>query len=336
MKLSDFTYPVPQELIAQYPLIKRDRSRLMVVNRARQSIQHAHFSDLNQFLPPRSHLVLNNSKVLPVRLLGKREKGTAEVEIFLLRKLSGNNQYEALLRPLKRLKEGEKIFFPAADLVATVIDKEKRIVSFNKKNLKSVLERIGHMPLPPYIARSDEKKDRISYQTVFAKHPGSVAAPTAGLHFTKSLLQSLNRAGHKIDFVTLHVGYGTFQPVECEDITEHEMHTESYSVTQRAYHQIQESKKKGTPLVAVGTTACRTLETLALTQKQEGETNLFIYPGFSFRMVDHLLTNFHLPKSTLLMLVCAFGGMDLIKKAYKEAIDKKYRFYSYGDAMLIL
>jgi len=281
-------------------------------------------------------MVLNNSKVVPARLLGKKESTGANVEIFLLKKISDEPSYEALLRPQKRLKEGERVIFEGSKIYAEVIDQKKRIVRFNAKDVESHLERIGHVPLPPYIKRPDESADREFYQTVYARHYGSVAAPTAGLHFTDALMNDLKGCGHGFCEVTLHINYATFKPVEEEDITRHQMHIEHYSMSAPVLQDILKTKESGQKIVAVGTTSCRVLESYAKTGRLEGETNLFIYPGYDFRLVDVLLTNFHLPQSTLLMLVSAFGGLDLIQQAYREAVKEKYRFFSYGDAMLIL
>jgi S-adenosylmethionine:tRNA ribosyltransferase-isomerase len=335
MKLRHFDYRIPEHLIAQHPLQRRDQARLMAVDRHSGEITHNIFANLQRYLPLQSCLVLNDTKVIPARLLGRRATG-ADVEIFLLKKLADGYSYETLMRPLNRLNVGEQIAFNGGSIIARIEDKEKRIVRFNRKNLRAVLNKVGHMPLPPYIKRPDVASDRKDYQTVYAKQEGSVAAPTAGLHFTKAQLGKLKRQGHQIEHVTLHVNYGTFKPVEAEDITRHPMHVEDYAVTRRAYMAIQKAKSAGHKIVAVGTTSCRVLETVARTHVLQGETNLFVYPGIDFKMADILVTNFHLPRSTLLMLVYAFGGMGLMKKAYREAIKAKYRFYSYGDAMIIL
>lgn len=335
MKLADFDYTLPPGLIAQFPLEKRTSARLLVIDRRARTITHRIFSQLNNFLPPQSCLVLNDSKVVHARLLGQRESG-AEVEIFLLKKLKDGYTYEALLRPLKRLKEGERIVLGASALTATIMNKEKRLVRFPKKNIARELQRHGHIPLPPYIKRSDTPEDKTYYQTVYAKKDGSVAAPTAGLHFTKPMLGALKRSGHTLHHVTLHINYGTFKPVEVEDITQHVMHREEYAVKGSTYESLRRAKSKGQKIVAVGTTSCRVLETIAANNKLSGETDKFIYPGYQFNMVDVLLTNFHLPRSTLLMLVAAFAGHELLMRAYQEAIAQRYRFYSYGDAMLIV
>ena len=336
MKLEEFGYTLPEELIAQFPVKKRDESRLLVVRRSDGTITHDQFKNIDRYLPEQSHLVFNESKVIPARLLGRRSSGTAEVEIFLLKKLGDGYSYEALMRPLKRLKVGEKIFFDQSKTYAEVVDKEKRIVRFNRKNIKEYLEKNGHIPLPPYIKRDDEKSDRSAYQTVYAKNPGSVAAPTAGFHFTDDLIRRLKKQKHKISKLTLHINYGTFKPVEAEDITKHVMHFEPYAISSSVWRSLKSSQQSGQKIVAVGTTSCRVLEAVAHNGVLKGETNIFIYPGYDFRMVDCLITNFHLPYSTLLMLVKAFAGAKLMDKAYQEAIKEKYRFYSYGDGMLIL
>jgi len=333
MELSNFAYTLPEELIAQYPLTRRDQARLMVVDRSTQTIRQDVFVNLDQYLPEKSHIVLNDSKVIPARLLGRRATG-GRVEIFLLKEME-EGVYETLLRPLKKLKEGEKVKIDGGILVAEIIDRERRIVRFNRKNVLSYLEKVGHIPLPPYITRNDKAVDRKYYQTVFAQKNGSVASPTAGLHFTNRLLAKLKKQ-HLIDKVTLHVNYGTFKPVEEKDITQHQMHFEDYSVTKAALTRVQKSKYQERKIVAVGTTSCRVLETIAHNNVLSGSTNIFMYPGYQFKMIDCLITNFHLPYSTLLMLVYAFGGVELMKKAYKEAIKEKYRFYSYGDGMIIL
>jgi len=334
--LKNYDYPLPQELIAQYPIFPRDKARLMVIDRQKQTISHDYFFNLQRYLPPQSMVVLNDSKVIPVRLLGKRRETGGEVEIFLLQRLSDGYTYQALLRPLKRLKKGEKIFFGKGEIVAEIIDKENRLVRLNKKNIYPSLERIGHMPLPPYIKRTDKALDKKYYQTVFAKNLGSVASPTAGLHLTTRLLKKIEGQGHKIKKVTLHINYATFKPVEVADIRKHEIHSEDFIVAPAIGKAIVAEKQKGKKIVAVGTTAARVLETVAQTKKIKGRTDIFIYPGYQFRLTDVLITNFHLPFSTLLMLVYAFGGEALMKRAYQEAVKEKYRFFSYGDGMIIL
>jgi len=336
MKLKDFDYRLPENMIAQHPLKKRDSARLMVIDRKRKTITHDTFAHVAKYLPPKCLFVVNDSKVVPARLFGKKEFGGREVEVFLLKSLSDGYCYEALIKPLRKVKDDEKIFFNGSGLYAKLEDRKNMIVRFNKKNALNHLKRVGHIPLPPYIKREDTPADRRDYQTIYARHQGSVAAPTAGLHFTNALVAQLKRAGHKFAKTTLHVNYGTFKPVEEDDITKHKMHFEDYSVLPRAWQSIMKAKKENTPIVSVGTTSCRVLETVSQTRHFKGSSNLFIYPGFSFRMVDILLTNFHLPKSTLLMLVSAFAGHDLIIKAYQEAIKENYRFYSYGDCMMIV
>ena len=335
MTLEDFDYHLPEALIAQYPLRRREQARLMVVDRKKKTIVHSRFSNIQAYLPERSCLVLNDSKVIHARLLGKRVSG-GEVEIFLLKKLADGCSYETLLRPLRRLKAHEQIVLDGGKLVATIADREKKIVRFNKKNIGRQLEKIGHIPLPPYIKRPDRAEDRKYYQTVYAKNAGSVASPTAGLHFTPGILKRLRKSGHRIEKVTLHINYATFKPVEENDITRHRMHAEDYAVAPRVFQAIKKAKANGQKIVAVGTTSCRVLESIAASGQLKGSTDIFIYPGVPFRMVDGLLTNFHLPLSTLLMLVYAFGTKELMARAYAEAIKEKYRFFSYGDAMLIL
>jgi len=326
-QLQSYFYQLPDELIAQEPLPDRDHARLLVIDRTQETVRHDTFDHLNDYLPANSHLVVNNSKVIPARLLGRRSSGGA-VEVFLLNSLGDGHSFEALLRPLKKIREGEEIDF-GRGISATLKDKEKRIVCFNKKNIIRHLKEVGHIPLPPYIKRPDTPLDAQDYQTVYAKQPGSVASPTAGLHFTKGLIRKLKTKGHRFLELTLHINYGTFKPVECTDIRLHPMHAEYYS-------NIPCSFDGSGYVVAVGTTSCRALETFAHNKKHSGSTNMFIYPGYKFQVVDALITNFHLPYSTLLMLVCAFGGYDLVMRAYKEAIKERYRFYSYGDAMLII
>ena len=336
MNRQEFFYDLPEALIAQHPLKDRDAARLMVIDRASGKIAHSHFRDLAKFLPPESLLIVNDSKVVPARLLGSKERSGGKVEIFLLKKFSDGYTYEALLRPLKKIKSGDVVVFENSLLKAFIVDAQARLVKFNFKNVTPHLNRIGHMPLPPYIKRADTLSDREDYQTVYAKKDGSVAAPTAGLHFTRERLSSLAKAGHEILKTTLHVNYATFQLVEEDDITRHRMHSEEYEISPLVFRKIQQAKKAGRRIIAVGTTSCRVLESAAQTGKLKGETRIFIYPGYPFKMIDGLITNFHLPYSTLLMLVFAFGGTDLMKKAYKEAIEKKYRFFSYGDCMVIL
>lgn len=336
MNIDDFHYDLPEALIAQEPLRQRDQARLMVIDRAAGSIKHDIFKNIGQYLPQKSCVVLNDSKVIPARLQGRRQPHGGAVEIFLLKRLSDGYSFEALLRPQRRLKNDERIIFNGGKLVAQIKDRDNRIVRFNRKNITGYLNKIGHIPLPPYIKRRDNAADRTYYQTVYAQKPGSVASPTAGLHFTGRLLKRMKQAGHAIEQVTLHVNYATFKPVEERDITKHQMHTEEYSVAQKTFAALNKAKQEGRKIVAVGTTSCRVIETVAASGTLKGETDIFIYPGCRFRMTDILVTNFHLPFSTLLMLVYAFGTTELIKRAYQEAIKQKYRFYSYGDAMIII
>jgi len=335
MRLSDFDYSLPASMIAQYPLQQRDQAKLLVVNRRTKSFRDSVFRDLNLQLPNRSLLVINNSKVVPARLFGHKRKTGARIEVFLLKKVNRPATYEVLLRPLKRLKAGDRIRFDHPGLEAEVLDTEQRLIRFNGRGLSAMLAQAGHMPLPPYIRRPDEPLDRQMYQTVYARYPGSVAAPTAGLHFTRELLQLLKKKGHQIETVTLHVNYGTFKPVEEEDIRKHPIHQEEFSISAATIKRLQAARRQGRKIIAIGTTACRVLETWASQNRCRGGTDLFIYPGYRFRMVDGLITNFHLPRSTLLMLVYAFGSPGLIQRAYRHAIRSGYRFYSYGDAMFI-
>lgn len=334
MNLDEFWYDLPSACIAQFPLKKRDQAKLLVVERKNGRISHDIFANIGNYLPAKSCLVFNNTKVIHARLLSQRKTG-GKVEIFLLKRLEDGYTYETMLRPFKRLKIGETITFQNG-LRAEIIDKEKKIVRFNKKNIAEDLKRIGHVPLPPYIQRLDRAIDKTYYQTVYAKKEGSVASPTAGLHFTNVLISKLKRSGHRFIPVTLNVNYATFKPVEAFDITKHKIHSEYYEVTSGAHQSIVKAKAQGRSIVAIGTTSCRVLETLAQGNPLKGESKLFIYPGYNFTNTDCLITNFHLPFSTLLMLVYAFGGIDLMKRAYQEAIKHDYRFYSYGDAMMIV
>jgi S-adenosylmethionine:tRNA ribosyltransferase-isomerase len=336
MKLSDFDYQLPERLIAQSPLAQRDHARLMVIDRASGRISHDRFFNLGRHLPARSFLVVNNSRVIPARLFGVKERNQGNVEVFLLKSLPDGYSYEVLMRPMRRIKDGDVFLFNAGSARAEVIDKEQRIIRFNRRDLRRHLGKIGHVPLPPYIKRRDTRQDKEDYQTVYARYAGSVAAPTAGLHFTKRLLESLKADGHQVLPVLLHINYGTFKPVEREDIREHQMHSERYAVSRRVDESLKDGKRQGRKIGAVGTTSCRALESSALTGRLRGETRLFIYPGFRFQRVDFLISNFHLPLSSLLMLVYAFGGQTLMRRAYREAVEQEYRFYSYGDAMLII
>jgi S-adenosylmethionine:tRNA ribosyltransferase-isomerase len=350
MKISEFDYILPKHLIAQFPEKERDRSRLMVLDRGKRTIEHTFSSHLIDYLKETDTLVLNNTKVIPARLLGKKENTGGRIEALLINRQS-DNVWEVLLRPLSRIKSGTKIIFGKGDLIGTIIDKkeDRGVIVFNcERDIYDLLSLYGYVPLPPYIKRNFEdpdyipfhKVDKKSYQTVYASVKGSVAAPTAGLHFTRKLLQRIREKGVDIVNITLHIGYGTFEPIRVLTVEEHHMDKEFYTIDKSTGMAIQQGKKRGGRIIAVGTTTVRTLETAANSRgkivRPSGYTDLFIYPGYRFRLVDGLMTNFHLPKSTLLMLVCAFGKNDFIINAYNEAVKREYRFYSFGDAMLIL
>jgi S-adenosylmethionine:tRNA ribosyltransferase-isomerase len=336
MKLSDFDYHLPKELIAKYPAQPRDSCRLMVLNRKDETIEHRVFRDVVDYLKAGDTLVLNNTKVIPARLIGKKEKTNANIEVFLLRPIE-DNVWEALIKNVRRLKKNQKIII-SDDFCVEFLSKddEKTIVKIHSKDIKSDLEKYGHVPLPPYIEREDEEKDKDYYQTVFAEKEGSVASPTAGLHFTKELLEKIKEKGVNIAYITLHVGLGTFKPVKTEDITKHKMHEEYFTIPKETLEMIKKTKENKKSVAAVGTTVVRALETYGKFGKTEGFTDIFIYPPYEFKIVDKLITNFHLPKSTLLMLVSAFADRDFILRAYNEAVKEKYRFFSYGDAILII
>lgn len=340
MKTSDFYYDLPEELIAQTPVEPRNSSRLMVLPRNGGKIEHKHFYDLPEFLKPGDCLVLNNTRVLPARLYGTREDTGAVVEFVLLRQ-HGNKLWECLAGPGKKAKTGYKFRF-SDKLTATVTDvleDGNRMIEFAcEGDFFAVLDEVGQMPLPPYI--KEKLKDKERYQTVYSKDAGSAAAPTAGLHFTKEMLENIRAMGVNIAYVTLHVGLGTFRPVKVEDVTQHKMHTEHYYIPEEAAKTINETRKNGGRVICVGTTSCRTVESCAKKYGEikecSGDTDIFIYPGFEFKCMDGLITNFHLPESTLIMLVSAFAGYDNIMNAYNIAVKEKYRFFSFGDAMLIL
>ncbi len=329
MKLIDFDYFLPKELIAQYPLKKRDEARLLVLNRANAKIEHRIFKDFADYLCKDDLLTLNNTKVLPSRLEGRRKTG-GRVEVLLLNHRSGL-AFNALIKP-PRVKLNEEIIFNRGGLKAVIAGRNE--ISFSGCDINTIYSH-GQMPLPPYIKRKPEALDNDYYQTVYARHEGAVASPTAGLHFTKRLLKNIEAKGVNIAYITLHVGHATFKPVKSENITEHKMENEDFFIEDETIKLIENTRRKKARIFAVGTTSSRALETLAR-GKKAGKTDLFIYPGYQFKIVDCLLTNFHLPRTTLFMLVCAFAGEELAKKAYREAIEQKYRFYSYGDAMLIL
>lgn len=339
MKLTDFNYYLPEELIAQTPIEKRDESRLMLLDKNTGEIKHTVFKDIINYLQPGDCLVRNNTKVIPARLYGKKETG-ANVEFVLLKNIQGDI-WEAMVRPGNKLHSGAKVVFGDGILKATILETLNdgtRKVEFEYTGIfNEILDKIGLMPLPPYIHESLKDKDR--YQTVYAKYNGSAAAPTAGLHFTDELLKEIEAKGVKIANVTLHVGIGTFRPVKEENIEEHHMHTEHYYIKQEDVEKINTAKKEGHRVIAVGTTSCRTLETIAnedgYVNECEGDTGIYIYPGYKFRCIDGLITNFHLPESTLLMLVSALAGRENVLNAYNEAVEEKYRFFSFGDAMFI-
>jgi len=341
MKLSDFDYNLSRELIAQHPLAQRDTSRLMALDKKSGRIEHHNFNELPSFLEEGDLVVLNNTKVFNARLFGKREGFDGKIEILLTDRLE-ENLYSCLCRPLRRFKEGTKLIFGNKRLEAEVIggEDEFRTIRFHAEgDLYNILEEIGEVPLPPYIKRAPEAKDEERYQTVYADKIGAIAAPTAGLHFTEDLIDRLKVKGVTIAYITLHVGYATFKAVKEDDITKHKMHKEYFSISKEAADKIENAKVRGGRIFAVGTTVCRTLESAATKGRigaMDSATDLFIYPGFDFKVTDCLVTNFHLPRTTLLMLVSAFAGKDNITNAYNEAVKGDYRFYSYGDAMLVL
>ncbi len=339
MKKSDFYFDLPEELIAQTPLEKRDSSRLLHLGKNSGEISHEHFYDIKKHLRPGDCLVLNDSRVMPARLYGTRSTG-GSIEVVLLRDLGGG-KWECLTRPGKKTRPGAEIYFGDGELKATVtdvIEDGNRILQFEYEGIfLEILDRLGKMPLPPYIKA--ELADRERYQTVYSREIGSAAAPTAGLHFTQELLEEIREMGVKVCFVTLHVGLGTFRPVKEDDILDHEMHSEFCMIPQETADAINETKAAGGRVIAVGTTSCRTLESFAgedgRMEAKSGWTKIFIYPGYSFRCIDALITNFHLPESTLIMLVSALAGRDSILNAYNTAVKERYRFFSFGDAMMI-
>ena len=339
MNVSEFNYNLPEELIAQTPLEKRDESRLMVLNRETETIEHRKFKNIIEYLKPGDCLVRNNTKVLPARIYGNKETG-AKIEFLLLNNIEGDI-WETIVRPGNKLHIGTKVIFGEGKLIAEILDimpGGTRKVKFTYEGIfNEILDEIGLMPLPPYIHEELKENDR--YQTVYAKYNGSAAAPTAGLHFTPELLKQIEEKGVKIANVTLHVGIGTFRPVKEEKVENHEMHSEHYYIKQEDAEIINETKKNGGRVIAVGTTSCRVLETVAdengMVKETEGDTKIFIYPGYKFKCLDALITNFHLPQSTLLMLVSSLAGKEYIMKAYEEAVKEKYRFFSFGDAMFI-
>ena len=340
MKVSDFNYELPEELIAQVPITNRDSSRLMVLNKELKTIEHKIFKDIIDYLEPGDCLVRNNTKVIPARLYGKKETG-ANIEFLLLNNIEGDT-WETIVRPGNKLHIGTKVIFGNGILEAEILDTmpggTRKVVFHYKGIFNEILDQIGLMPLPPYIHETLKEKDR--YQTVYAKFDGSAAAPTAGLHFTNELLEKIQEKGIQIANVTLPVGIGTFRPVKEEEVEKHDMHSEHFYIKEEDAEKINNAKRSGHRVIAVGTTSCRVLESVAdsdgFVKETEGDTKIFIYPGYKFKCLDALITNFHLPQSTLLMLVSALAGKEFILDAYNKAVKEKYRFFSFGDAMLIL
>lgn len=341
LNTKDFAYFLPEELIAQTPVEPRDSSRMLIMDRKSGELRHKHFYDILDELHDGDCLILNDSRVLPARIFGVKEETGANIEFLLLRQVE-NKRWEVLARPGKKARVGTRFVFGNGIMTGEVVDvleDGNRIVDFEcEGSFYETLDKIGQMPLPPYI--HEKLKDKERYQTVYSRELGSAAAPTAGLHFTKELLRKVKEKGVKIGFVTLHVGLGTFRPVKVEDVTKHKMHSEHYELTQETADLINETKKNGGRVISVGTTSCRTLETVAAKEgcicQSEGWTDIFIYPGFEFKVLDGLITNFHLPESTLIMLVSAFAGYENTMQAYKTAVEERYRFFSFGDSMLLL
>ena len=343
-KLGDFDYPLPKKYIAQYPGDKRDQCKLMVVNKEGKTIEHKKFSNIVEYLRKNDLLILNNTKVFPARLFATKDRTDAKVEVFLLRELA-QNLWEVMVRPARKVRIGNKLVF-TPKLMCDVIDNTVsggRVVRFESENqaeLHDIIDRIGTSPLPPYITRDPEPSDKKRYQTVYATERGAVAAPTAGLHFTNGLINRLEKKGVKIEYITLHIGLGTFRPVQVEDLNRHQMDSEYFEVSTKTAMAINEARKKHRKIVAVGTSTIRALETVVVSgfmvSPKRGWTDKFIYPPYEYKMVDSMVTNFHMPKSTLMMMVSAFADINLLKKAYREAKKHDYRFLSYGDAMIII
>ena len=343
-KLGDFEYPLPKKYIAQYPGNKRDQSKLMVVDKKAKIIEHKKFSNIADHLRKNDLLILNNTKVFPARLFATKDRTDAKVEVFLLRELA-QNLWEVMVRPARKVRIGNKLVF-TPKLMCDVIDNTVsggRVVRFESENqaeLHDIIDRIGTSPLPPYITRDPEPSDKKRYQTVYATERGAVAAPTAGLHFTNGLINRLKKKGVKIEYITLHIGLGTFRPVQVEDLNRHQMDSEYFEVSTKTAMAINEARKKHRKIVAVGTSTIRALETVVVSgfmvSPKRGWTDKFIYPPYEYKMVDSMVTNFHMPKSTLMMMVSAFADINLLKKAYREAKKHDYRFLSYGDAMIII
>ena len=340
MKVSDFDFDLPEELIAQHPLEKRDASRLMVLDKNTGNIEHRSFHDVIEYLHEGDTLVLNNTRVMPARLIGEKEETGGKIEFLLLKRLEGD-KWECLAKPGKRAKIGQSFVFGNGKLkckVVDIIEEGNRIIEFSYEGIfEQVLDELGEMPLPPYITEKLDDKER--YQTVYSKEKGSVSAPTAGLHFTNELLEEIKAKGINIAYLTLHVGLGTFRPVKVEDINEHIMHSEFYHLDKENADLINETKKRGNKIIAVGTTSTRTLETIGdengFVREQSGWTDIFLYPGYKYKVIDELITNFHLPESTLIMLVSALAGKENVMNAYNTAVKERYRFFSFGDSMLI-
>ncbi|HQU70903.1 MAG TPA: tRNA preQ1(34) S-adenosylmethionine ribosyltransferase-isomerase QueA [Calditrichia bacterium] len=342
MKLEDFSYHLPEKLIAQYPLPDRDQSRLMVVHRETGQIEHKVFADLHEYINKGDCVVVNNTRVFPARLIGTKDKTGAKVEVFLLRNLE-NGIWEVMVKPARKVRLGNKIVFSedfSCDIIDNTVSGGRIIETHCNGDFFEVLERVGQTPLPPYVKRPAEDLDRESYQTIFASVRGAVAAPTAGRHFTPELVDKIRAKGVNFEEITLHVGLGTFKPVQVDDISRHQMHSEYYEVSNSTAYNITKTREKGGRIFTIGTTTVRALETVAdrngVVRGGKGWTDKYIFPPHQFRAVDGLVTNFHLPLSTLLMMTAAFGGLDLVMEAYKKAVKEKYRFFSYGDAMLVL
>ncbi|MGL5084828.1 MAG: tRNA preQ1(34) S-adenosylmethionine ribosyltransferase-isomerase QueA [Clostridium sp.] len=340
MKVSDFNFELPEELIAQHPLEKRDSSRLMVLNKETGDINHKSFHDILDYLVEGDTLVLNNTRVMPARLIGQKEETGSKIEFLLLKRVEGD-KWECLAKPGKRAKVGQRFTFGDGKLkceVVDIVEEGNRVIEFYYEGIfEQVLDELGEMPLPPYITERLEDKER--YQTVYSKEQGSAAAPTAGLHFTEQLLEDIKAKGVNIAYLTLHVGLGTFRPVKVESADDHVMHSEFYSLTKEDAEIINDTKRKGNRVISVGTTSTRTLETIGdengFVKEDSGWTSIFIYPGYKFKVIDALITNFHLPESTLIMLVSALSSKDNVMNAYNEAVKEKYRFFSFGDSMFI-
>ena len=339
MNLKDFDFYLPEELIAQHPMEKRDMSRLLVLDKKTGELEHRIFKDILEYLNEGDCLVLNDTKVIPARLMGEKEGSGGKIEFVLLKRIE-QDDWEVILRPGKKAKPGARFVFGNGILTAEIIEildeGNRRVRFFYDGVFEQILDKVGMMPLPPYI--TEKLEDKARYQTVYAKYNGSAAAPTAGLHFTNELLEAIRAKGINIAYVTLHVGLGTFRPVKVTNIEEHIMHSESYTISQHTCDIINETKKRGNNVIAVGTTSCRVLETAGKSgdlSEQSGNTDIFIYPGYQFKIIDKLITNFHLPESTLIMLVSALAGRDNVLNAYNTAVKERYRFFSFGDAMFI-